>query len=332
MPPHDSFAFDGQLAFLTYPRSGNLTRERLREFLREQLGAEQFCIARELHEDGEPHLHAVVRWGRRKRLCGADCFDVDGHHPNVQRPRSLDRVLAYVRKEDDSCLDSEPPLEIRGTHRGDVYATILQDSTCAADFLERVGEYRPRDLCLHLAHLQEFCRWKWPTPIESYSGRARGEFRELPVMTDWVTENVSNRSGGAPVPSLPSCVISSHAYCLRSICLQIDRSLSAWWANLEQGRLRGQDLLNLPHTFTRTGNGRQTAGETMPNTPLSTTSQSTVSLGSPCLDASLSSMLAESIEQYANAEAAKQQSTASTAKWTLEELWDLMNPDGLLLT
>ena len=151
-------------------------------------------------------------------------------------------------------------------------------------------------------------------------------------MTEWVKENVSNRSGGAPVPSLPPCGISSHAYCLRSICVQIDPKHSAWWVNLERGKLRGQDLLNLPHTFTQTVNGRQTAGETMPNTPLSTTSQSTVSLGSPCLDASLSSMLAESIELFANAEAEKQQSTASTAKWTLEELWDLMNQDGLSLT
>lgn len=330
--PTDNFAFDGQLAFLTYPQCGSLTRERLRDFLREQLGAEQFCIARELHEDGEPHLHAVVRWGRRKRLAGADCFDVDGHHPNIQRPRSLDRVLAYVRKEDDSCLDSEPPLEVRGTHRGDVYGAILQDCEGPDDFLARVGEHRPRDLCLYLGRLQEFCRYKWPAPTDAYRGRARGEFRELPVMTEWVKENVSNRSGGAPVPSLPSCVISSHAYCLRSICVQIDPKHSAWWENLERGRLRGQDLLNLPHTFTQTGNGRQTAGETMPNTPLSTTSQSTVSLGSPCLDASLSSMLAESIELFANAEEEKQQSTASTQKWTLEELWDLMNQDGFLLT
>jgi len=330
--PADNFAFDGQLVFLTYAQSGTLTRERLREFVEERLGARQFCIARELHEDGNPHLHAVVRWGRRKRFVGSDCFDVDGHHPNVQRPRSLGHVLAYIRKEDDSPLDSEPPLEAREPGGGDTYASILDGCSGPDDFLARVGEQRPRDLVLYLGRLQEFCRWKWPSPPDTYRGRTRGEFRELPVMTDWVKENVSNRSGGAPVPSLPSCWISSHAYCLRSICVQIDPKHSAWWVNLERGRLRGQDLLNLPHTFTQTDSGRQTAGETMPNTPLSTTSQSTVSHGSPCLDASLSSMLAESIELFANAEEEKQPYTASTVKWTLDELWDLMSRDGYVLT
>jgi len=187
--PAANFAFDGQLAFLTYPRSGDLTREQLRDFLVGTLGAEQFCIARELHEDGEPHLHAVVRWARRRRLVGADCFDLEGRHPNVQRPRSLRDVLAYVRKSDNTCLDSEPPLSCPEP-RGDAYAGILADSVGPDDFLARVGELRPRDLVLYLERLQAFCRYKWPCVDEPYSGRARGEFNELPVMTEWVTENV----------------------------------------------------------------------------------------------------------------------------------------------
>jgi len=325
--PASNFAFDGQLAFLTYPQCGDLTRERLRTFLVESLGAEQFCIARELHDDGNPHLHAVVRWGRRKRFTGADCFDVDGQHPNVQRPHSLTRVLAYVRKSDNQRLDSEPPFP-SGSERTDTYGGILEQAKNPTDFLARVGNERPRDLVLYLERLQAFCRWKWPEESESYRGRARGEFRELPEMTEWVKENVSNRSGGAPVPSLPSCWISSHAYCLRSICLQIDPKRCAWWENLEQGKLRGQDLLNLPCTFMQTGSGRPTAGETLQDTSSSTISLSSDSLGSPYLDASLSSMLAESIELFANAKGESQQSTASTTKWTLEELWELMNLDG----
>lgn len=325
--PASNFTFDGQLAFLTYPQCGDLSRERVRDFLVQQLGAEQFCIARELHADGNPHIHAVVRWGRRRRLVGANCFDVGDCHPNVQRPASLARTLAYVRKSDDQVLDSEPPLQSEGG-RSDVYGSILADAESPSDFLARVGEHRPRDLVLYLERLQAFCRWKWPEESESYRGRTRGEFRELPVMTDWVKENVSNRSGGAPVPSLPSCVISSHAYCLRSICLQIDPSLCAWWESLEQGRLRGRDLLNLPCTFMQTDSGRQTAGKTLQDTSSSTISLSSDSPGSPYLDASLSSMLAESIELFANAKGESLQSTASTAKWTLEELSDLMKLDG----
>lgn len=218
--PADNFSFDGQLAFLTYPQCGDLSREQLRDFLVGTLGAEQFCIARELHEDGEPHLHAVVRWGRRKRLVGANCFDVEGRHPNVQRPRSLRDCLAYVRKSDDNVLDSEPPLVVSGS-RGDAYGELL--STCEGpdDFLARVGELRPRDLVLYLERLQAFCRWKWPPNAESYSGRARGEFRrELPLMTEWVRDNLEVRAGGAPVPSL-LVELSSHAYLARGRATQV---------------------------------------------------------------------------------------------------------------
>ena len=197
--PASNFAFDGQLAFLTYPQCGDLTRERLRDFLVQQLGAEQFCIARELHDDGNPHLHAVVRWGRRKRFVGPDCFDVDGRHPNIQRPNSLSRVLAYVRKSDDTPLDSEPPLSAeRG--KSDAYASILAEASGPSDFLARVGEQRPRDLVLYLERLQAFSRWKWPKEVESYRGRARGEFRELPLMTEWVNNNVSHVPGGPQSP------------------------------------------------------------------------------------------------------------------------------------
>jgi len=189
MPPTANFAFDGQLAFLTYPRVGDLSREQLRDFLLGTLGAGQFCIARELHTDGEPQLHAVVRWPRRKRLVGATCFDLEGHHPNVQRPRSLGRVLSYVRKVDDSYLDSEPPLVGHGV-RQDEYASLIADSSCEDDFLARVRECRPRDCALYLSRLRDFARWNWPESGESYRGRARGEFLEQLPMTEWVTENL----------------------------------------------------------------------------------------------------------------------------------------------
>lgn len=203
--PADNFAFDGQLAFLTYPQCG-LTREELRDFLVGTLGVRQFCIARELHEDGSPHLHAIARWERRKRLVGSGCFDVGGHHPNVQRPRSLRDCLAYVRKEDSEYLDSEPPLVVPEC-RGDAYGELLSLAEGPDDFLARVGEQRPRDLVLYLERLQAFCRWKWPQRTDAYCGRARGEFgRELPVMTSWVEENLEVRMPGGP-QSPPSLFI-----------------------------------------------------------------------------------------------------------------------------
>lgn len=212
--PADNFFFDGQRAYLTYPQCGTLTRERVREFF-VGLGVRQFCIALELHKDGHPHIHAVVCWGTRRRFVGADCFDVDGRHPNIQKPRSLTKCLAYCRKEDGEPLDSDPPL-VGPSARGDVYSEILAVAESPDDFLARVRGERPRDLVLNLERMQAFCRWQWPERPSTYSGRARGEFgRELPLMTEWVRDNLEVRAGGAPVPSL-LVDISSHAYCLVS--------------------------------------------------------------------------------------------------------------------
>ena len=55
-----NFSFDGRDVFLTYPQSGGLERERVRDFLQVELGVRRFLVARELHDNGNPHIHAYA--------------------------------------------------------------------------------------------------------------------------------------------------------------------------------------------------------------------------------------------------------------------------------
>jgi len=180
-----TFSFDGRDVFLTYPQCGELSRERLRDFLCGTLGVERFLIARELHDDGQPHLHAYASWPRRRRLRGADCFDVDGHHPNVQKPRSAKAVAEYCAKYDGEKLANFEIAELEHDRGNTGWRSLLRDCPDAKTFLARVEEHYPRDLCLSLGRLLEFCEWRWGSCRPEYVGRHRCEFLEPGELSGW---------------------------------------------------------------------------------------------------------------------------------------------------
>jgi len=61
-------------------------------------------IAREIHQDGEPHFHAFVEFDRRLDRALSTQWDINGRHPNVKAKRSRgerNTASSYVRKDDD---------------------------------------------------------------------------------------------------------------------------------------------------------------------------------------------------------------------------------------
>lgn len=92
------FKFDSTTAFLTYAHL-DATVDALYEALSAITSLEWARICREQHADGEPHLHAVVKFTRRFQSRRADVFDVLGQHPNIQPVRSIAKALQYVAKD-----------------------------------------------------------------------------------------------------------------------------------------------------------------------------------------------------------------------------------------
>ncbi|UDN67454.1 replication-associated protein [robinz virus RP_389] len=198
-----NFTFDGQHVFLTYPRSGDLSRERVRAFLLESLGVRRFLVARELHLDGEPHIHAYACWDTRRRFADARVFDVDGHHPNIQKPRSPKAVGEYCSKHDVEALRNFEISELESYSRGTGWRELLHECPDAATFLARVEEHYPRDLCLSLGKLLEFCEWRFGNKRREYSGRRRDEFLEPDELREWA--RMSLEEGGERPLSLLLC-------------------------------------------------------------------------------------------------------------------------------
>jgi len=184
--PAAEFAIDGVHVFLTYPQCA-LEREQLRDILIERTDPSKYLIARERHSDGNYHLHAYLHFGRRRRFVGTTVFDVDGHHPNIQRPRSARSVIAYCSKEDTEPLAN---FDYSQGETDDNWSSLLERSGSKAEFLEAVRCRFPRDYVLNLERLLFFCEWRFGRDETEYVGRARSDFVELPSMKDWVEVNL----------------------------------------------------------------------------------------------------------------------------------------------
>lgn len=97
--PSPQFRLAARYVFLTYARC-ETDKEELGRHL-EELGATSGIVAREAHEDGTPHLHAIIDWGAKRNVKDPRKFDYEGVHPNIQAVRNVKSTEKYIRKEDD---------------------------------------------------------------------------------------------------------------------------------------------------------------------------------------------------------------------------------------
>lgn len=103
-PRERRFRFNAANVFLTYPRC-DATPDDLLTHFQSKWDIIHWCISTELHaerpDDDTPgrHLHAWFRFDRKLDLNCSTCFDFNGSHPNIQKPRRLEKVLDYIRKD-----------------------------------------------------------------------------------------------------------------------------------------------------------------------------------------------------------------------------------------
>ncbi|XP_028063583.1 uncharacterized protein LOC114266856 [Camellia sinensis] len=103
------FRIQNKNIFLTYAQC-SIPKERLLEKIRELFttrGPNYVRVAHELHEDGQPHLHALVQFPYHFQTQDQRFFDVTHDrnsrhfHPNVQGAYNHQNVLEYISKHRD---------------------------------------------------------------------------------------------------------------------------------------------------------------------------------------------------------------------------------------
>ena len=110
--PSRAFRLSSTTYFLTYggvsPSGGRLTRQTLAKFLLQgntkdfKLYPTKYIVCEQTYETGEPHLHAILVYPRRKEVISQDHYDYLGVHPNIQTMRNMKAALEYISKEDQS--------------------------------------------------------------------------------------------------------------------------------------------------------------------------------------------------------------------------------------
>lgn len=159
------FRIDSKQFFLTYPKC-NLepvdVLERLKNrFLLKSVVLTKYVIAKELHKDGDPHIHCYVAYSSNLNLRRADCFDLprkegddlEPYHGNYQGARSAKDVVKYCVKGGLYITNMEE--EIKGK------TLILERKAAIQQMIE--GNLEVKDYLVqhpNMNYLGNYCRLK----------------------------------------------------------------------------------------------------------------------------------------------------------------------------
>lgn len=102
-----TFRLNCQNVMLTYPQTKMCREQLLKELQRKFPFIDEYLIAEETHEDGNPHLHAFFHSSKKLDIKNAKTLDICGEHGNYQNPDSKVAWIAYCLKEDKTPLASQ---------------------------------------------------------------------------------------------------------------------------------------------------------------------------------------------------------------------------------
>ncbi|CAA75270.1 hypothetical protein [Potato yellow mosaic Panama virus] len=216
MPRAGRFSINARNYFLTYPQC-SLTKEEALSQLQnlETPTSKKFIrVSRELHEDGQPHLHVLIQFEGKYQCTNQRFFDLvsptrSAHfHPNIQRAKSSSDVKTYVEKDGDFIDFGIFQIDGRSARGGcqtanDSYAKALNSGT-VSEALNILREEQPKDFVLQNHNIRSNLErifanapepWAPPFPLSSftnvpdemlrwaddYFGRSAAARRERPI-------------------------------------------------------------------------------------------------------------------------------------------------------
>lgn len=205
-----AYRFKASQAFLTYAQCP-LEREYVLDSITDKLAEldrttmvtiDAHCVAQELHEDGNFHIHAYFKFSSKLSFENPDFFDIKvgevHYHPNITAPRSSVAVIKYVQK-DKNFISSDNIVDILNKRS---YGTIRKDATSRTEYLEMIGTHFPRDLALNYDRLDQYSRILFPETKVTYENPYT-TFGNVPeALTKWC----DNLTRPNPNPMTGKCI------------------------------------------------------------------------------------------------------------------------------
>nr|UVJ88719.1 replication-associated protein [Tomato yellow leaf curl virus] len=190
--------------FLTYPNCSLSKEEALSQLknLETPTNKKYIKVCRELHENGEPHLHVLIQFEGKYQCKNQRFFDLvspnrSAHfHPNIQAAKSSTDVKTYVEKDGDFIDFGVFQIDSRSARGGqqsanDAYAEAL-NSGSKSEALNILKEKAPKDYILQFHNLSSNLDRIFSPPLEVYvSPFLSSSFNQVPdELEEWVAENV----------------------------------------------------------------------------------------------------------------------------------------------
>nr|ADP21187.1 replication initiator protein [Tomato chino La Paz virus] len=213
------FLINSKNYFLTYPHCSLSKEETLEQLLRlnTPTNKKYIKIARELHEDGEYHLHVLIQFEGKFKTQNCRFFDLVSStrsthfHPNVQGAKSSTDVKSYVDKDGDTIEWGEFQIDGRSARGGqqtanDAAAEALNASS-KEEAMRIIKEKLPKEFLFQYHNLSSnidriFAKapepWVPPFPLSS--------FTNVPdEMQEWADDYFGR--GAAARPERPISII-----------------------------------------------------------------------------------------------------------------------------
>ncbi|AAP57391.1 Rep protein [Tomato yellow leaf curl Axarquia virus] len=190
--------------FLTYPNCSLSKEEALSQLknLETPTNKKYIKVCRELHENGEPHLHVLIQFEGKYQCKNQRFFDLvspnrSAHfHPNIQAAKSSTDVKTYVEKDGDFIDFGVFQIDGRSARGGqqsanDAYAEALNSGN-KSEALNILKEKAPKDYILQFHNLSSNLDRIFSPPLEVYvSPFLSSSFNQVPdELEEWVAENV----------------------------------------------------------------------------------------------------------------------------------------------
>ncbi|XP_070049641.1 uncharacterized protein [Nicotiana tomentosiformis] len=166
MAPSKKFRIQAKNYFLTYPHRSLTKDEALTQLQNISTPVNKLFIriSRELHEDGEPHLHVLIQFEGKYVCTNNRAFDLtsptrsEHFHPKIQGAKSSSDVKTYVEKDGDFIDFGVFQIDGRSSRGGcqsanDSYAKAI-NSGSTINALKILMEEQPRDYIRDLDKLR----------------------------------------------------------------------------------------------------------------------------------------------------------------------------------
>nr|UUV61420.1 C1 [Tomato mottle leaf curl virus] len=202
MPPTKRFQINSKNYFLTYPKCTLSKEEALSQLLALQTPTNKLFVrvSRELHEDGEPHLHVLIQFEGKYNCKNNRFFDLisptrSAHfHPNIQGAKSSSDVKTYVEKDGDFIDHGVFQIDGRSARGGqqsanDTYAKVLNAGS-VMEALNILREEQPKDFVLQQHNIRSNLERIFQKPPEPWVPLfPLSSFTEVPEeMQEWADD------------------------------------------------------------------------------------------------------------------------------------------------